>query len=113
MEYTLFQDFACKIPRPAPPTNHPGPTQLGCTPEFDYRPLYYSENINCNNTTEPSNSAGKIYLQFPPNRWYSSTNIGQIAIHPFILDRYESIHAMAVSSVIRCDAMIATIAAIS
>ena len=23
MEYTLFQDFARKIPRPAPPTGHP------------------------------------------------------------------------------------------
>ena len=27
MKYTLFQGFAHKIPRPAPPTGHPGPTQ--------------------------------------------------------------------------------------
>ena len=27
MEYTLFQDFARKIPRPAPPTGRPGPSQ--------------------------------------------------------------------------------------
>ena len=39
MEYTLFQDFARKIPRLAPPTGRPGPTQSGRTPEFGYRPL--------------------------------------------------------------------------
>ena len=39
MEYTLFQDFACKIQRPAPPTGHPGRAQSGRTPEFGYGPL--------------------------------------------------------------------------
>ena len=36
MEYTLFQDFRRKIPRPAPPTGRPGRAQSGCTPEFGY-----------------------------------------------------------------------------
>ena len=39
MEYTLFQDFAYKIPHPAPPTGRPGRVQAGRTPEFGYRPL--------------------------------------------------------------------------
>ena len=38
MEYTLFQDFARKIPRPAPPTDRPGPAQSGRTPVFGYGP---------------------------------------------------------------------------
>ena len=38
MEYTLFQEFARKIPRPAPPTSHPGPSQSGRTLEFGYGP---------------------------------------------------------------------------
>ena len=38
MEYTLFQDFARKIPPPAPPTGHPGLTQSGRTPELGYGP---------------------------------------------------------------------------
>ena len=28
MEYTLFQDFARKIPRPAEPTGRPGPAPV-------------------------------------------------------------------------------------
>ena len=40
MEYTLFQDFASKIPRPAPPTGRPGPAQSGRTPEFGYGQNY-------------------------------------------------------------------------
>ena len=36
MEYTLFQDFAPNIPRPAPPTGRQGPAQSGRTPEFGY-----------------------------------------------------------------------------
>ena len=39
MEYTLFQDFAHKIPRLAPPTGHRGPAQSGRTPEFLLRVL--------------------------------------------------------------------------
>ena len=39
MEYTSFQDFSCKILRPAPSTCSPGPAQSGRTPEFDYQPL--------------------------------------------------------------------------
>ena len=39
MEYTLFQDFARKIPCPAPPTGRPGHAQLGSMPEFRYGPL--------------------------------------------------------------------------
>ena len=39
MEYTLFQDFARKIPLPAPPSGRPGRTQSGRTPEFSYGPL--------------------------------------------------------------------------
>ena len=38
MEYTLFQDFAHKIMRPAPPTSCPGRAQSGRTKEFGYRP---------------------------------------------------------------------------
>ena len=38
MEYTLYQDFAHKILRPAPPTSHPGPNYSGRTPEFGYGP---------------------------------------------------------------------------
>ena len=38
MEYTLFQDFACKIPRPAPPTGRPDRAQSDRTPEFGYGP---------------------------------------------------------------------------
>ena len=40
MEYTLFQDFARKIPSPAPPTGRPGHAQSGRTLEFGYRPLH-------------------------------------------------------------------------
>ena len=36
MEYTLFQDFAHKIPRPVPPTGRPGRAQSGRTPEFGW-----------------------------------------------------------------------------
>ena len=39
MEYTLFQDFARKIPRLAPPTDRPGRAQSGRAPEFGYGPL--------------------------------------------------------------------------
>ena len=39
MEYTLFQDFARKMPRPAPPTGHLGCAQSDRTPEFGYGPL--------------------------------------------------------------------------
>ena len=39
MEYTLFQDFARKIPRPAPPIGRPDRAQSGRTPEFGYGPL--------------------------------------------------------------------------
>ena len=38
MKYTLFQDFAHKIRRLAPPTGHPGRAQSGHTPEFGYGP---------------------------------------------------------------------------
>ena len=38
-EYTLFQDFARKIPCPVQPTGRPGRVQSGCTPEFGYGPL--------------------------------------------------------------------------
>ena len=34
MEYTLFQDFAGKIPRPAPPTGRTGHAQSGRSTEF-------------------------------------------------------------------------------
>ena len=34
MEYTLFQDFARKILRPAPPTGHPEPAQSGRAPDL-------------------------------------------------------------------------------
>ena len=39
MEYTLFQDFARKIPRPTPPTSRLDHAQSGHTPEFGYGPL--------------------------------------------------------------------------
>ena len=39
MEYTLFQDFARKIPRPAPPTSRQGRAQSRRTLEFGYGPL--------------------------------------------------------------------------
>ena len=39
MEYTLFQDFARKIPHPELSTGRPGRAQSGPTPEFGYRPL--------------------------------------------------------------------------
>ena len=39
MEFTLFQDFAHTIPRPAPQTGRPESAQSGRTPEFDYGPL--------------------------------------------------------------------------
>ena len=39
MEYTLFQDFARKIPRPVLPTGRPGHAQSGRTPEFWLRAL--------------------------------------------------------------------------
>ena len=42
MEYTLFQDFARKIPRPAQPTGHPGPAQSSLIPEFGYVSYTYS-----------------------------------------------------------------------
>ena len=47
MEYTLFQDFARKIPRPTPPTGHPGPAQSGRTPEFGKGPLnFWSQHMD-------------------------------------------------------------------
>ena len=45
MEYTLFQDFARKIPRPAPPTGRPGRTQSGRKPEFDYGSLHWTLSL--------------------------------------------------------------------
>ena len=45
MKYTLFQDFARKMPGPAPPTVRPGPAQSGRTPEFGYGHLV---KMKCN-----------------------------------------------------------------
>ena len=42
MEYTLFQDFASKILRPASLTGHPSPARSGGTLEFGYGPLNLS-----------------------------------------------------------------------
>ena len=39
MDFALFQDFSRKLPRPAPPTDRPGPVQSDRTPEFGYEPL--------------------------------------------------------------------------
>ena len=41
MEYTLFQDFALKIRRPAPLTGRPGRAQSGYKPEFGYGPYFF------------------------------------------------------------------------
>ena len=45
MEYTLFQDFAHKIPRLEPPTGRPDRGQSGRTPEFGYGPLAKFSNL--------------------------------------------------------------------
>ena len=45
MEYTLFQDFAHKIPPLAPPTGRPGRAQSDRTPEFGYGPCVRSGEL--------------------------------------------------------------------
>ena len=41
MVYTLSEDFARKIPSPAPPPGHHGLAQLGQALEFGYGPLHF------------------------------------------------------------------------
>ena len=65
MEYTLFQDFARKIPCLAPPTGRPGRAQSGCTPKFGYGPLVMDHTY--------------MYIGHSKNTWLRTCH----NIHPF------------------------------
>ena len=81
-EYTLFQEHARKILRPAPTTGHPGPAQSGHTPEFGYRPLHDFEGLEaelCPNMSFLEKKHFKVSI---------TAKKSGILIHNVILGRY-------------------------